>query len=102
MVAPDTFFGVLFQQLLAQSPILLVHLAGLIAAIVLYRRAPGPALLCMAGCVLTLLAVLGLALFWSVFMQRQQAGDGGHEAMRSWTSLAPIASSIARAVSAGL
>ena len=60
------FSSLLFSQLVAQAPGLLVFLAGIVAAIVLYRRAPTAAQLVIAGCAVSVASrVLGtVALAW--------------------------------------
>ena len=54
----DKLLPHLMSNLIAQSPVLLVYLAGMILALVFWRRCPGP-------CALTLIA-MGLLLLTSI------------------------------------
>jgi hypothetical protein len=102
MVANDGFFSMFVQQILAQSPVLLVHLVGLVLSLVWLRRANLPAILCMLGCGLTLFTAClftGLSIW---LRQSQMQGGMGFEQMASWMSMLSLASSILRAVGASL
>ena len=101
MVANDGYFGFFLQQLVSQSPVLLVHLVGLIVSIVWLRRATAPAMLCMFGCGLTIVAALLFTGLNSWLVQRRMQGDPREEAM-NWMMLASIVSSLLRAIGAAL
>ncbi|MFO0867213.1 MAG: hypothetical protein U0744_21670 [Gemmataceae bacterium] len=102
MVANDGFLSEFVQQILFQSPILLVHLVGLILSFVWMRRAKLPAILCMLGCGLTIFAAMintGLSLW---LRQRQMHGGMPLDEMLRWMLPLTVINSLLRALGASL
>ena len=101
MVANDGFFGLFLQQIMGQSPVLLVYFVGLIVSFIWMRRANAPAILCMLGCGLTLATALLFTGLNTWLIQRRNQG-GGNEDFAMWMMLASITSSVLRAIGAAL
>jgi hypothetical protein len=67
----DVAMDFLKQQLLYQSPSLLIYLTGIILGFFFLRRCSTPALLCLFGCGLLLLMTVGSSVIQARLIQKQ-------------------------------
>lgn len=89
-------------QLLAQSPVLLVYLSGLILSLVFWRRCPTPCLFVLVATVLLLLVTVTQPFMTQYFIQARSEMGWTHEKLGWMFSAVALTSSCLRAVALGL
>ena len=75
----ENTFLLFLTQLLGQAPILLAYLAGVILALVFWRRCPGPAKLTFIAMLLLLITSLVHSFLFSYFLQVRVELGWSHE-----------------------
>jgi hypothetical protein len=90
------------MQLLAQAPVLLVYLAGLILALVFWRRCPTPCLLVFVATVVLLLLTMIHPFLSGYFIQARTEMGWTHEKLGSIFSAIALTTSCLRAAALGL
>ncbi len=91
-----------FGQLGAQTPALLVYLAGVIAAIVFLRRARMPSLACLLGCGLMIITTLAVTAIQAWMLQLHLDGSWPASRYGQAMSMIGIVSGAIRAVGLAL
>ena len=72
----QSYFGIFLQQMLGQSPLLLVYLLGIVLCALWWRRAPQAAMLALAACGILLLSSIGFAFIQQQMIQNFNRGGG--------------------------
>ena len=89
-------------QLLVQSPVLLVYVAGLILALVFWQRCPTSCLLVLLATALLLLVSVAYPFVIQYFIKARTEMGWTHEKLGWVTSAAALTTSCCRAVAMGL
>ena len=98
----QTYFGFFLQQMLGQSPLLLVYLLGIVLCAVWWRRAPQAAILALAGCAILLLSSIGFAFIQQQLIQNFNRGGATAQSYGQAMMWIGIGNSIIRAFAIGL
>ena len=98
----DNIFIPFLAQLLGQAPVLLVYLAGMVLALVFWRRCPRPAMLTLIGMALFLVTTL-VQSFLFIYLVRARDDFGWSHEMLGWiVSASGLIGSVIRAAAFGL
>jgi hypothetical protein len=102
MSSVESIFITYVKQLAAGAPLLLVYLAGMVLALVLWRRSPTASLLCLIGMGLLLVAAVAQPLA-NLFVIRSMSSQGwGGDRVSMLLSVSAVIGSLVRAVAMGL
>jgi len=91
-----------FPQIVAQSPMLVVALAGMVLAIVLRPRCPRACTLVLAGSAVHAVTIVVQAVATGVVMGMQARGDLGIQELTTLMAVSGIAGGVLRGAGMGL
>jgi hypothetical protein len=94
---------IVFQQLLYQSPLLLVYLVGLIVAMVMFSRCPRAAMLTIIGTGTLLFVAIGMVVLQTYLISARNTGGG--ITMQNYSTIimtSNVIANILRAIAMGL